>query len=111
MSKVETAALYIDSNPDLYYSLRTAHTVVSEVSTGLFEAVGIVDRIFIWDTQKSRFGYPMHPFEKFDSVETLIEKLTDKAYGIHNESLKSEDIWSENWKSNYENFLTKHVLV
>ena len=111
MSKAETAALYIDSNPDLYCSLKTAHTVVSEVSTGLFEAVGIVKKIFIWDTQKSRFGYPAHPFEKFNSVETLIEKLTDKAHDIRNESFKSEDIWSENWKSNYENFLTKHVLV
>jgi hypothetical protein len=111
MSKAETGELYIDSNPDLYYSLKTAHTVVSEVSTGLFEAVGIVKRIFIWDTQKSCFGYPMHPFEKFNSVETLIEKLTDMVYSLHNESFKSEDIWSENWESNYKNFLTKHGLV
>ena len=36
--------------PDIYPSLARAEVVVAEVSTGLFEAVGLTRRIFVWNT-------------------------------------------------------------
>lgn len=111
MSVAEISGLQIDSNLDLYQSLRSAHTVVSEVSTGLFEAVGIVKRILIWDTPKSRFGYPKHPFKKFDSINTLLEELTQPERLNNEDQVSSEQIWSENWESNFNDFLVKQGLV
>lgn len=105
MTGIEEAGFVIDRNSDIYQSLNTAHTVISEVSTGLFEAVGIVKRILIWDTPKSRFGYPSHPFETFDSIEALLDKLSGVDELVFKERFKSEDIWAENWESNFNNFL------
>ncbi len=49
----------IDRAGELYASLAAAHAVVSEVSTGLFEAVGVaLDEVFLWDTAKSRLRRP-----------------------------------------------------
>ncbi len=110
MSKTESAGFQIDTNADIYQSLKTAHTVVSEVSTGLFEAVGIVERILIWDTPKSRFGYPSHPFETFDSVDALLQKLTYLDVGIREERFDVEHIWVGNWKKNFDNFLISQGL-
>lgn len=105
MTGIEEAGFVIDRNSDIYQSLNTAHTVISEVSTGLFEAVGIVKRILIWDTPKSRFGYPSHPFETFDSIEALLDKLSGVDDLVFKEKFKSEDIWAENWELNFNNFL------
>lgn len=110
MSTTETAGFQIDSNADLYQSLKTAHTVVSEVSTGLFEAVGIVKRILIWDTPKSRFGYPNHPFKTFESIDELLTLLTQQEAGILEKPLNSDHIWSENWRLNFNNFLANQVI-
>lgn len=111
ISESETAGFQIDSNADLYQSLRTAHTVVSEVSTGLFEAVGIVKRILIWDTPKSRFGYSSHPFETFDSIDVLLKRLTQRENGIREEAINSEHVWSENWRLNFNKFLADQGLT
>ncbi|MDP3283726.1 MAG: hypothetical protein Q8M56_04810, partial [Desulfobacterales bacterium] len=53
----------VDAHQDIYSSFREAGSVVSEVSTGLFEAIGLVPKVFIWDTPKARFGFPVHPFQ------------------------------------------------
>ena len=111
VSAKETDGLQIDSNTDLYQSLRTAHTVVSEVSTGLFEAVGVVKRILIWDTPKSRFGYPSHPFKKFSSVDALLEELEKSDGCVHGEAISDEQIWSNSWRCNFDAFIVKQGIA
>lgn len=106
MSEVEAGGVLIDSNIDLYQSLKTAHTVVSELSTGLFEAVGFAKRILVWETKKSRFCYPTIPFPKFDSIEQLVEILKGAEVDFNDKKeINLEEIWSNNWKSNFNNFL------
>ncbi len=99
----------IDTTPDLYASLRHAQAVVSEVSTGLFEAVGIVPRLYLWDTPKARFSFPSHPFESFRTAGELVERLRQPGSG----SLRaqgSEAIWAEGWQRRYAEFLdARHV--
>lgn len=97
----------IDGNADLYQSFRSAHAVISEVSTGLFEAVGVVDRLFIWDTPKARFGYPNHPFQTFTSVEVLLNQLNQFDSG-RLPSSASTAIWAPDWRDNYLAFLRAH---
>lgn len=93
----------VDCNPDIYQSFSTAHAVVSEVSTGLFEAVGLADRIFMLNTSKSRFCYPEHPFEIIADVDEIVERLHAPASGG---VIFSEKIWAPHWQRNYLEFLT-----
>jgi hypothetical protein len=96
--------VHIDCNPDIYRSFCTAHAVVSEISTGLFEAVGLADRVFLWNTYRARFGYPTHPFASFSDSRDLIEKLHNNHEG-YVDFRKEDHIWSPNWRDNYLAFL------
>jgi hypothetical protein len=96
----------VDREADLYASLATAHAVTSEVSTGLFEAVGIADRIMVWDTPKSRFGYPVHPFERFTTVDDLVRLLAKDEAGRLS-AAQLESIWASDWQAHYVAFLAE----
>jgi hypothetical protein len=96
----------IDSHSDIYNSFREAEAVVSEVSTGLFEAIGLVPKVFIWDTPKARFSFPVHPFQGFSDANELARLILDESAGRVS-SRRMESIWAPNWKRNYTNFLEK----
>lgn len=93
----------LDSNADLYDSLRTAHVVVSELSTGLFEGAGIADRLFLWSTAKSRFSFRTPPFQSFASADELAMLLDDAAAGRMPASAV-ESVWASDWRSRYLQF-------
>jgi hypothetical protein len=95
--------VFIDSNVDLYATLRSAHVVISELSTGLFEAVGLADKFFMWNTAKARFGYPNHPFQSFDTPDRLLELLAADDSGRL--STVVEAIWAPAWRDNFTSFL------
>lgn len=99
-------AVRVDTRPDLYESLRESHAVVSEVSTGLFEAVGLVPHIFVWDTPKSRFTLPRHPFRSFADAQDLAGQLGQEAPS----AWQADDvarIWQPDWRSRYLAFLAE----
>lgn len=97
----------LDQNDDLYASLSMAHVVISELSTGLFDAAGLADRIFIWDTPKSRFTHPRHPFQTFSSASTFLDLLGQEEAGRLPVS-DLDAIWAPAWRANYLGFLEKH---
>lgn len=100
----QVGAIRIDENPDIFSSLIRADLVVSEISTGLFDAIGVSNRIFIWNTHKTRFGYPVHPFQSFSTPSELIGLIE---YGAGSAVLKNVDkFWAPNWRENYRNFLS-----
>ena len=103
----EAGSIEIDDCPDLYISLANADIVVSELSTGLFEAVGLVKRIFMWATAKSAFTFPESPFEQFDDIDDLVRQLQSQNSEIQ-KPMNSELFWASEWKSNYRRFL-EHV--
>ena len=98
----------IDSNQDVYDSFKEAGAVVSEVSTGLFEAIGVVQKVFIWDTPKARFSYPVHPFRGFSDASELAHLILDEGAGRVNHQ-QMESIWAPNWRSNYRDFIERVV--
>lgn len=98
----------IDVNLDIYQSFCNAHVVINEVSTGLFEAVGLVDRVLIWDTPKSRFYYPNHPFAAFTNAEDLLYKIIEGNTGLITDK-EAHSVWKDGWEKNYKNFLSKTV--
>lgn len=90
-----------DVNSDIYQSLRHARFVISELSTGLFEATGLGCTPLVWSTPKSRFSMPTCPFQSFSSFDELKEILA-KSPG---EQDLPSDFWEPDWKSNFIKFV------
>ena len=99
-----TDGVRIDKNDDIYQSFLTAYAVVGELSTGLFEAIGFVGRIFIWDTRKARFYFPNHPFCVFGDASNLASQLFENN-GKELTPEQNQEIWAPNWRENYQQFL------
>lgn len=97
-------AVRVDTNDDIYESFRQTEVLFGEVSTGLFEAVGIVPRIFIWDTPKSRFHVPVHPFTRISDPAELSGLLRRPDAGRMMQH-DVEAVWAPNWRANYLRFI------
>lgn len=89
----------LDTQADIYTSLRAAHAVVSELSTGLFEAIGLADKVLLWNTPKSRFAFPVHPFATFDDAGELATMLAGTAGVL--DAGQVEAIWAPGWREAY----------
>jgi hypothetical protein len=96
----------LDTHSDIYTSLKESCVVISELSTGLFEAVGLVDKVLLWETDKSRFAFPEIPFMSFTTMDDLESILNDK-YSFEKESnaVQTRELWEPNWKQNYLRFV------
>lgn len=96
----------LDLHPDIYSSLKNSRVVISELSTGLFEAVGMVEKVLMWDTDKSKFAFPDIPFVSFSTMSELETVLNDQesAQKVSRTVLTSE-LWKPNWKQNYLDFV------
>ncbi|MGY2196680.1 hypothetical protein [Pseudomonas gingeri] len=100
--------VFIDTNRDIYSSFTSAYAVAGEVSTGLFEALGIAGKVLLWETPKAKFSYPNHPFTGFTDAKGFVEELlTPKWPGS---SVAGEEVWAKDWVGNYRNYLG-HVLA
>ncbi len=96
----------LDGNLDIYQSLNKSRVVISELSTGLFEAVGLVEKILLWETDKSRFAFPEIPFMSFSTMDELESILNES--NLHNNgysTVSASDLWEPNWKINYLRFV------
>lgn len=93
----------IDQNRDVYQSFSTAYAVTGEVSTALFEAVGLVKKIFLWETPKAVFSYPSHPFTGFLNAKDFALKIDDEEYG--RTDVAQEEIWASDWVGNYQKYI------
>lgn len=94
----------VDVHQDIYSSFREAGVVVSEVSTGLFEAIGLVPKVLIWNTAKARFSFPAHPFQSFSDADELARLVLDDSAG-RSSTLELESVWAPSWRRNYLNFI------
>lgn len=96
----------LDTHSDIYTSLNESCVVISELSTGLFEAVGLVEKVLLWETDKSRFAFPEIPFMSFSTMDELESILNDK-HSVEKESstVPTNELWEPNWKQNYLRFV------
>lgn len=103
------AGVALDGNSDILETLRTAEVVVCEISTGLFDAIGLTPRIFVWETPKAQFQLPEHPFGRFADARDLVRQLPEPDAGRMTTADVNE-IWAPNWRDNYRAFLASvHV--
>lgn len=108
LSAKSLGKVVFDVNLDIYSAFCNAHVVVNEVSTGLFEAFGLADRVLIWDTPKSKFYYPNHPFATFSDADDLLTKILDGESGLVNVE-GAHSVWADGWEDNYQRFLMQHT--
>lgn len=93
-----------DTSPDIYSAFLSAHSVISEVSTGLFEAVGLVERIVLIDSAKARFCYPDHPYARARSAAEVLDIVTSVDRG--RPSVDADQLWAPDWRGNFCSFLS-----
>jgi hypothetical protein len=97
--------ILIDRERDIYPTLSSAFAVVSEVSTGLFEAIGLAERVYLWATPKALYGCPQHPFVEFRDSAELAERIL--APDTSGERVPVESIWASDWRKNYRRYLER----
>lgn len=100
--------IILDYSDNIYSMLAKSIAVIGEVSTGLFEAIGLTKRIFSYQSPINSLMMPDNPFDQFEKVDQLIDKLMDRDTGRINQVLE-ESIWARDWKNNYRNFITHEI--
>jgi len=104
MDNAALAGFGVDRDSDIYASLVQSEAVVAELSTGLFDGVGLARRIFVWDTPKSRFGLPHHPFARISDAAALGTALQAPQEGDLAPEQR-ESIWASDWRTRFTEFL------
>jgi hypothetical protein len=97
----------LDLARDLYASLSSAVAVVGEASTALFEAIGLADRVFAWDTPKSRLYLGSHPFEVVSTPEDVTQAMR-RGPGEALE-LQVDDVWAPDWRGRFARFVDREL--
>lgn len=93
----------LDLIDEVYDSLNVSNVIISEVSTVLFDAVGICDKIIIIDTEFSRFLIPDNPFIKCKGLSDIVDAILDTNLLTSREI--AESVWKSDWKNNYRSFI------
>ncbi len=97
----------IERSADIYVALNNSHTVISEASTGLFDAIGVSPNILVWNTPKASFTFPNHPFREFSDIDHLFDLMSDGENGSRKTS--ADSFWAPHWEKNYSE-LTRRLL-
>ncbi|MBN1936536.1 MAG: hypothetical protein JW934_17875, partial [Anaerolineae bacterium] len=100
--------IQIDDSDNLYQRLAESYAVIGEISTALFEAVGLAEKVFSFTNPRTLFVLPDNPFEQFETVTQLVDQLLVNDGKIH---LDIESIWADNWESRYRDFITHRIGI
>lgn len=94
--------IQLDTIKELYESLDKTSVVVSEVSTVLFEAIGIVDDIIVLNTAYSQSYLPEHPFSLCNNAQDILKVIRNPQKNDYGK----ETFWAADWEHNYQKFLS-----
>ncbi|TSB02038.1 hypothetical protein [Sphingorhabdus contaminans] len=101
----------IDSNPNIYHTLSRSLFVISELSTGLFEAAAMGCKPLMWSTPKSRFALPDPPFPSFLSFNELGSILATAQNQKHSNSVQYTEFFELDWISNFTKFVEEVLEI
>ena len=96
----------IDMGSDLYTLLSQTRILISEISTVLFESIGLIDNIFVWKTEYSNHLFPDNLFAGFATKEELLALVQDQP----SHEVTADDIWDPAWKENFMRFYQERIL-
>ena len=96
----------IDSD-NLYQTLSQADYLIgTDISTVFFEAMRFQIPIFVQDDPYVAYYANPKMFILFQGISDLLTKIETNSIKTYN----SENIWDSGWKSNYQEFITRHIL-
>lgn len=95
----------LDLSEDVYSILSRTHILVSDISTVAYEAIGIVDYVFMRETPMTMEAFPDHPFIGFSEVEDLIDKIRNTTEW----NCEEGKIWSSNSGNRYVSFIKQFM--
>ena len=108
LARSNQVGIEVDDVEDINASMFGTAAVIGEVSTGLFESVGLAGRTFVWDTPKARFTLGSHPFETFSSAAELSTKLAQPPLET---PTATASLWASGWQQRYAAFLSEHGVA
>lgn len=97
----KNSQIRFDDNYEIYDTLNQAYAVISEITTVLFEAVGIVEKIIVWNNDYSKAFLPEHPFDSFEHID----ELSNIIYGNRIKKYTNDDFWSVHCLQKYKVFI------
>ena len=91
----------LDVNGDLYSLFEETDVIIAEISTVLFESIGLVPRTFIWRTAYSRYAIQKFDFESFENLDDFMQLMINRAEVNFN----GHRLWEDNWEKNFSQFI------
>jgi hypothetical protein len=101
VARLTDPAVEIDREPDLYRSFATTTALIGESSTALYEGTGLIPRVAVWDTPKSRFYLGEHPFPRLTSADQLPAFLA----GPETSSDLLNELWATDWRRRFVSWI------
>lgn len=101
----------IDNNSNIYQTLSRSLFVISELSTGLFEAAAMGCKPLMWSTPKSRFALPDPPFPSFLSFDELRSILAATQHQKHRNSVQYTEFFELDWISKFTKFVEEVLEI
>jgi hypothetical protein len=95
----------IDFSRNIYSALEETDVIISEISTVLFEAIGLVKRIIVWRSDYSKYILPDGPFESAETISGLLNLIEEPQTTMIDEN----QFWNHDWKKNIKK-VTHNIL-
>lgn len=93
----------LDLSDDLYSAFGRARVVVAEASTGLYEAVSLVPKIFVWGNAKGLAFSADAPFDVVSDGGELASAITEPSRGAPPPGL-DDAMWAPDWRARFAEF-------
>lgn len=102
------ARVHLDTEPDVYRSMAQAALVVGDITTLMFEAVGlgIPTRVIDCDIARKRMPASIFQFLDYDEIPGL---LRGEAVAAQPDKALREQIWAPDWKARYQAFVARFL--
>ena len=93
---------------NLYETFNTIEIIIGmEVSTVLFEAICFTKKIYLINTEYTKFYEPKNPFIEFDNAENLIKSIKENRLILNDLNY----FWEMDWKDKYKDFIENTIGV
>ena len=102
------ARVSLDTEPDVYRSMAGAALVVGDITTLMFEAIGLGVPTRVIDCEIARHRMPTSLFQFLDYDEIPVLLDSNAAVGQPDAALR-EQVWAPDWRSRYQAFVARFL--
>lgn len=101
----------LDDTPDVYRSIAQSMLIVGDLSTLMYEALGLGRAVRIIDTDATRARMPSDLFQFLDyqTISSELAELAEAPQACRATERASESIWASDWKTRYRAFVGRFI--